>query len=224
VITVFALIPKRPDIDDARFHAHWRDPHGVLALRITTLRRYVQHHRVDLPVPGPPPAIYRGIAEVLFDDLDTALGMGADPDYTEGAGADEPNFIDTDRLAFMFTEERSLLPGTPAGREDPEATAMILLRARDGVDPEGLAAAAGDLVANLPGLRRATLCTALPRSAADGGAPYDAVLALSWPDRASFAADRERGAVGEHLAALETVADVGSSAAMLTEPYRLIWP
>lgn len=224
MITVFALIPKRPDIDDARFHAHWRDPHGVLALRITTLRRYVQHHRVDLPVPGPPPAIYRGIAEVLFDDLDTALGMGVDPNYTEGAGADEPNFIDTDRLAFMFTEERSLIPGPAPGRDDPEATAMLLLSARGDVDPEALAAAAGDVVAGLAGLRRATLCLALPRSTADGGAPYDAVLALSWPDRASFAEDRERGAVGERLAGLDAVADVGASASMLTEPYRLIWP
>jgi uncharacterized protein (TIGR02118 family) len=221
VVTVFALIPKRPDIDDARFHAHWRDPHGVLALRITTLRRYVQHHRIDVPVPGLPPAPYRGIAEVLFDDLGTALGMGADPNYVEGAGADEPNFIDTDRLAFMFTEERPIVAGPAPARDDPEATAMLLLSASDGRGPDAIVGAAQDLATGLPGLRRATLCLALPRSAADGGAPYDALLALSWPDLASFRTD---GALGESLAALEGVADVGASASMLTEPYRLIWP
>jgi uncharacterized protein (TIGR02118 family) len=222
MITVFALIPKRPDIEDARFHAHWRDPHGVLALRIATLRRYVQHHRVAPPLPGLPPAIYHGIAEVRFDDLATALGMGADPDYTEGAGADEPNFIDTSRLAFMFTREHVLIPGPALEREADEATAMLLLRGRDPVEPDELAAGANDLVNGLSGLRRAVLCAALPRSSADGGAPYDALLALSWPDRASLSA--ERGALGERLAALGGVVDTGASASMQTEPYRLIWP
>ena len=46
-------------------------------------------------------------------------------------------------------------------------------------------------------------------------------IEVPWPDLASFRTD---GALGERLAALEGVADVGASASMLTEPYRLIWP
>jgi hypothetical protein len=40
MIKVFVAIPKRTDISEAAFHAHWREPHGRLALHIKPMRRY----------------------------------------------------------------------------------------------------------------------------------------------------------------------------------------
>jgi uncharacterized protein (TIGR02118 family) len=91
MIKLFGLIPKRTDITDERFHAHWASTHRDLALRISALRRYVQSHRVPVALPGLPSAPYEGIAEVWLDDVATALSLGEDLEYTENAKLDEPS-------------------------------------------------------------------------------------------------------------------------------------
>lgn len=228
MIKVFALIPKRADIGDEQFHEHWRNPHGELAKRITTLRRYVQSHATDERVDGLPPAIYRGVAEVWFDSLEVALGMGSDPNYVDYAGADEPNFIDQSRLAFLFTEERVVVAGPELTADAPETKAIILLRRRAGVAPEEFRKQlqdAADGLAGPAGLQRAVVCTSLPDMYTDGDPPFDAVVELSWPDAASFRrAWGSRDDAGQRLAALLDLPDPVASAALLTEPYRVIWP
>ena len=105
MVKVFALIPRKKDISEQQFHEHWAGPHAQLALRITTLRRYVQSHRVAPKLDGLPEPPYDGIAEVWFDDAEAAAGMGEDPNYVDHAHADEPNFIDTEQLSFIAIEE-----------------------------------------------------------------------------------------------------------------------
>jgi uncharacterized protein (TIGR02118 family) len=94
VIKLFGLIPKRPDLTDEPFHAHWANTHKELAPRIRALGQYVQSHRIPGAVPGLASSPYEGIAEVWLDDIATAVGLADDPDYTENARLDEPNFID----------------------------------------------------------------------------------------------------------------------------------
>ena len=46
MIKVSAFLPKRADLTDEQFHAHWRHPHGDLAVRTQRIRRYVQLHGI----------------------------------------------------------------------------------------------------------------------------------------------------------------------------------
>jgi uncharacterized protein (TIGR02118 family) len=127
MVKVFALLPRRADVTEDYFHEHWAGPHGELALRITTINRYVQSHRVAPGVSSLSPAPYDGIAEVWFVDLATAAGMADDPNYANYAHLDEPNFIDTEHLAFVMTSEHVVRAGNPTdpgrGRDQGRAAA-----------------------------------------------------------------------------------------------------
>jgi deoxyinosine 3'endonuclease (endonuclease V) len=60
---------------------------------------------------------------------------------------------------------------------------------------------------------------------ADADPAYDAVVELSWPDGAAFhRAWASREASEQYLPALLALAEPAASAALLTEPYRVIWP
>lgn len=221
MVKVFALIPSREDITPEKFHSHWRDVHGPLATRITTLRGYVQSHAVREAPSGIPPAIYRGIAEVWFDDLETALGMGTDPNYVNGCGADEPNFIDVGRLAFLFTAQRVPLEGPPIERSTPEVKAMLLLRV-DGDAAAWPPQSLEDRALALPGLERLSVSVSAGKLRMDGQ-PFDAVLELSWPELAGYDsawAGPEGEAFRKELAAS---VNLPASAGMLTAPLRVIW-
>lgn len=229
MIKVFALIPKLPSVTDEKFHAHWRHPHGELACRITTIRRYSQSHSVAREVSGLPPAIYQGVAEVYFDSFEVAATMGDDPNYRDFAGADEPNFIDQSRLAFLFCAEQVVLAGPVLRTDSPEIKAMLLLKRATALTPEAfrdrLADVAEVAIAAIPELLRYVQCTTLPVTYTDGEPLYDALVELSWSSRAayqrSWSSDR---AVDRYLPALSAVADLRASSALLAEPYRVIWP
>lgn len=226
MIKVFALIPRRPDVTHAFFHQHWAGPHAELALRITTLRGYVQSHRVAPAPSGLPDAIYEGIAEVWFDDAATAAGMGEDPNYAEGALLDEPNFIDTDNLAFLLSEEQVQREGPPVAKDDGGAKLMLLLRRADGLSGADFAAAVREarLADAAPDARRVTVAVAIPDMYADGAEPpYDAVAELWFSDldalRAAWSASG-----GKVLDALGSAVDRDRSAAFPAEELRVIWP
>ena len=229
MIKLFALIPKLPSVTDEKFHSHWRDPHGELAKRITEMRRYSQSHSVSVAVGGLPASIYMGIAEVHMDSLEIAAAMGTDPNYTDYAGADEPNFIDQSRLAFLLCDERVHLAGPDCTQTSPEIKAMLLLKRAAGLTPEafrsGLDGLAEVALATTPELERYVQCPTLDALYADGDPLYDAVVELSWPSRSAY--DRAWASpriATEHLPALAAIADLGASSSLVAEPYRVIWP
>ena len=100
MIKGYALIPKKPDISLEQFHRHWREVHAPLALRVKTLKRYVQSHRIPQDIPGFTTSPYEGLAEIWFEDVQTGQGLGDNPDYINGAYADEPNFISDEGRHF----------------------------------------------------------------------------------------------------------------------------
>ena len=155
MVKVFALIPQRQDIPREEFHSHWIAPHGELACGIDTLQGYVQCHRIRPGIAGLAEADYEGIAEVWFVDVETAAAMGENPVYAEQVNPDEPNFIDIDRLAFVFTDEHVLREGEALGKETPVVKAQLLLKRPDGTTREdfdaALAAADGAADGGLPG-------------------------------------------------------------------------
>ena len=226
MVKMFAFLPKRPDISVEKFHAHWRDPHGEISKRITTIRRYVQAHRLAEPPPGLPQSIYEGVAEAWFDDVQTGLSMGEDPNYIEGAGADEPNFIDLPNLTFLFTREHVITEG-PAVHVDTQGVKLLhLINRAQGVDKasfaEGYGAIAHEHAAEI-GARRDVLCLADPDVYSDEDAVFDAVHELTFESADTFLASRERATDGWAALAHDELID-GPGLGLLAEEYRVIWP
>jgi uncharacterized protein (TIGR02118 family) len=222
MVKVFALIPRKPDVTEEFFHQHWGTVHAELAKRITTISRYVQSHRVDPGVAGIEQAPYEGIAEVWFDDVATAAGMGEDPNYVNGAQADEPNFIDLDNLAFALTSEHVLVPGHPVEQDDPGVKAMLLLRRADGLSPEDFAAkvveVSGRLADGAEGAFRVQLSVAVPESYADGAEPpCDAVFELWFDDASAPAGDVAGGLVSE-------LDGIATATGFTADELRVTWP
>jgi uncharacterized protein (TIGR02118 family) len=225
MVKVFALIPRRPDISDEQFHQHWSTTHADHAKRITTLQRYVQSHRIDPGVADLEDSIYEGVAEVWFVDLATAAGMGEDPNYVDYAQADEPNFIDLERLTFVMTAEEVVREGAQVLKEDPGAKAMLLLRRRAGLEPAAFAGQlrdAGSAIADAaPDATRVVVCTALADTYTDEAEPaFDGIVELWFDSAEAF----ELSWSPEVLNAVGELIDHDNSASFLADELRVIWP
>lgn len=190
MIKGIALAARKAGMPEAEFHRYWREVHGPLALRIRNLRRYVQSHRLPTPVPGFEQVAYDGVAEIWFDTLDELLGLPRNPDYVQGAMADEPNFIDMSKLAFLATEEQVVIAGPPVARDTQWVKAVFLLSRR----PDLSVAQFQDYWLNehapqIPrdmGVLRYVQCHVLPSTYADGEPAYDGVAELCFADLAAF--------------------------------------
>jgi len=227
MVKVLALIPQRPDIPREEFHAHWLSPHGEMACGIDTLQAYVQCHRLRPGLPGLAEADYEGIAEVWFTDVATAAAMGEHPVYAEQVQPDEANFIDAERLAFVFADEHVVRGGRPLDKSTPVVKAQLLLRRPAGVSREDFdaawAAADAEFDAPFTGAIRMVRTEARQESYAEGEPPADGFAEIWWPDRDSFEADW--GVDGDaYLRSLASFADLDASSAFLSEEIRLIWP
>ena len=229
MIKVYALIPKRPDITDEHFHAHWREPHGRLALNIKPMRRYTQAHRLPYAGLGYAPGPYEGIAEVWFDTLEIAQGLGQDPDYQRDLVPDEPKFIDMPNLRFLLTEEQVTIAGPTIAKHDSYFKIMQLVRRRNGM----AAAAFRDAwLKDDPGNVCVTQLRAVrhQRNAAaagtepDAGTGYDGVREMWWRSAADFeAAWRAAPAAWKQLME-PACADASATIVIAVDEYRVLWP
>jgi len=68
------------------------------------MRRYVQSHALDDPVPGIPPMPYEGLAELWFDSTADLLACFGDQ-YLERVHPDEANFADPDKCTAFPARE-----------------------------------------------------------------------------------------------------------------------
>ncbi|MEU7811807.1 EthD domain-containing protein [Pseudonocardia sp. NPDC049154] len=224
---LYALIPRRPDLSDEAFHQHWRTTHADLARRISSLRRYVQSHRLPVHT-GLPPSPYEGIAEAYFDDAAAGLAMGEDPEYTEHALKDEPNFMDVPGLAFLVTTEEVIEEGPPRGPEAVGVKLLQLVRRPAGTDHaswrEELLAADHVAVGNSLRAERHVIALCVPESyGTEGSEPlFDAVRELSWPTLEDFQRARDSAAWARLVD--PGLMDEDSVAADVAEEYRVIWP
>jgi uncharacterized protein (TIGR02118 family) len=228
VIKGYSLLARRPDVSSEFFHEHWRTVHADHAQKLTTLRRYIQAHRIDAQVPGFAQSPYEGIAEVWWDDIAAADRVASDPDYLNGARLDEPTFIDMPRLANVLTSERPLLrcDVTP---EEPEVALLLMLKRRPGVALEEFrsrwpAEAEIALTASPRVCRVVTSLTLTATYAEAADEPvYDGVAELSWPDRSRY--EDDWGDCGSAVAAaVMAFCDAERTHGHLAEENRVIWP
>jgi len=190
VVKMFALIPARADLSSEHFHEHWRTRHRELALGLDTLKRYVQCHRLELPLGAPPEDPIEGIALVWFGDVDAALGMIDDPTFVNDIAPDELNFMDVEKRRFLFTEEEEAAIGGSLPRGEGAVKVTLLLRREEDV-------AADEFVAWWKGpqlelLRRCfagaarAVASAAIAGANDPAVGIDAIAELWWPDAESL--------------------------------------
>lgn len=99
---------RKPGMNVEEYQAYWKNVHGPLAAKISVIRSYVQSHtRLSAYRAGRQP-IYDGVAEVWFDSTDAMRESERSPEYA-AVRADESNFIDTSKLAFIITKEYEVL-------------------------------------------------------------------------------------------------------------------
>lgn len=150
------FITRKPSISDAEFHRYWKETHGPIAAKIPQLSRYEQSHRI--PFEGTN-STYDGAAEAWIENEDAFLSLRSTQEYVEGALADEPNFIDMNRVEFLITKDQVILDGP----QTPQLTkAIFQLKRKPGwsladfrkywIDVHG------PIVKRLPGLRRYVQC------------------------------------------------------------------
>jgi uncharacterized protein (TIGR02118 family) len=175
------FITRKPSITDAEFHRYWREVHGPIAKQIRQLRGYVQSHRI--PFAGMN-STYDGVAEAWIDDEAAMAALRKSPEYVQGALADEPNFIDMNRVEWMLTNDHVILDGP----QTPQQVKLIFQLKRkpgwslaDGrkywIDVHG------PIVKKLPGLRRYVQSHLVDAAYAFAEPKWDGVAQL-WVDDA----------------------------------------
>jgi len=191
MIKCFALLTKKAGITDEKFHSHWRTIHADLALRITSLRRYVQSHRIPDTSASFSLAPFHGAAEVWYDDLATAVGMRTNPQYLEGAYPDELNFINQPELKWLATAENVVVAGPPITKNTSLVKGLFLVKRKPGLSvaefQEYWRTKHAPLVPRTPHLLRYVQCHVLPETYESEFPPaFDGVAELWWPDLATF--------------------------------------
>ena len=216
-------------ISTAAFHRHWRETHGPLALRITTLRRYVQSHRKPLAVPGFDQVPLGGVAEVWFDDLATLQDLPNNPQYINAAQADEPNFIDTAKLQFLATREHVFIDAIDIQADTALTKAIFLLRRRPDMSvaqfQEYWINGHAPQIPRDAGILRYVQCHQLPQTYAAGEPAYDGVAELSFADDAAFLAYWTSPRIQAIFGAdAPRFLDAAHCTAFLADEKRVRWP
>lgn len=223
MIKFFGLIPRRPDMTSEEFHDHYRHPHGTLGARITTYRGYVQSHQIACRLLGPDQRRFEAVAEVWFDTVEDATGLADDPLYVKHLEPDEPNFVDMDKLKWMFTVEEVIVSGpdrrapTPLEHRllqgmhlDRPTTVKLLHFVEDGAVDRDY-----DSLAGRTGAIRHVRCRPHPQAHSDEPAAFAEVHELWWPTVWDF----EQGVgAGESLPGRGE--DPGESVTMLVQAER----
>jgi len=225
MIKTFIFLTKRADLGEQQFHRHWRDTHAPLAHQVSSIRGYVQAHRLAASTRYFDETPYAGIAEVWFDDIATANALPNDPEYLQGLHQDEPNFIEQAALAAVHTEEHVVVAGEGNSVELAGIKAMFLIQRKQGMSVKDFRSywkeQHAPLVVGTPGLRRYVQCHTVLESYETATPPFDGIAELWWDDIDGF----DRSLSSHEFAELQAP-DIPNFAAdgmaLLAEPVRII--
>ncbi|MFJ8604994.1 EthD domain-containing protein [Streptomyces shenzhenensis] len=236
LIKVFCFIPRRHDFTEQEFHDYWRHPHGTMAKRITTVRRYIQSHKTPLRT-GTPEAPHDGAAELWFDDIDTANRLNEDPDYADYCGLDEPKFMDLGPDTFrVLTREVSVIKGGLGSAERGVKFLHLVRSTGDTTDAKllrHLTSAKQKSLAEKLGAMSLTVCPALPETYVDELPPmatvhhwltldpYNAIREFWWPDTEAYQ-NALASPLWDELLAAEGV-DTDRSPAFAADENVVVW-
>ncbi|NLV56846.1 MAG: EthD family reductase [Acidimicrobiales bacterium] len=113
MITLHALLVRRPDLTHEQFLAHWHDVHGPLIRDEPTLARhllsYVQHP-LDPTAERYGLAGFDGVTVQTFADADAFRAFVSEPEARR-MDADMANFLDVTRLQATITGPGAVVVG-----------------------------------------------------------------------------------------------------------------
>ncbi len=115
MVKLTCLLRRKPGMSPEEFHTYWRERHGPLVASTRSgshVLRYEQHHRAlsdygtedAAAARSASPDDYDGVTEQWFASMDDYRAHIAEDDFGE-VWQDLQNFLDTDRLEFVLTEE-----------------------------------------------------------------------------------------------------------------------
>jgi uncharacterized protein (TIGR02118 family) len=204
MIHVLYFITRKPSMSEAEFHRYWREVHGPIAKKIPQLQRYEQSHRIPFAGSNSP---YDGAAEVWLANEAAMQALRQSPEYLNGALADEPNFIDMNRVEWLVTNDHVILDGPQTPQQ---VKGIFQLKRKPGLSLADFRKywleVHGPIVRKLPGLRRYVQCHTVDAAYTYAEPRWDGVAQLwvddvnayqrllesrefkeeSWPDGAKF--------------------------------------
>ena len=229
MIKGIALAKQKAGMDSDAFHRYWRQTHGPLALQMSKLRRYVQSHKTKDIFPGFEECFYDGVAHIWFDDLATLQAMPSDPEYINGAQADEPNFVDMAALKFIATEEKLLIDEIKLEKDTQCLKAVFLLTRKPGMSVTDFQDywlhGHGPQIPRDAGVLRYTQSHTLEQTYIDDTPAYDGVAELTFKDYAAFidywTSEQVQAIFAEDA---PRFLDAVNCTAFLADDYRVLWP
>lgn len=130
-LKVVSFLQRRDDIVLSDFTAHWRTIHKDHALKLAQagyMKAYVQNHRVEEVIDGLP-VMADGAPELWIDELDALERLVNSPEFLEGAGPDETDFMTPPAIGGVV-HERVMLGGEGAATL-PECLKIMLVVRRN---------------------------------------------------------------------------------------------
>ncbi|MGH7966785.1 MAG: EthD domain-containing protein [Candidatus Binatia bacterium] len=112
MVKLVGCLRRKPNMDAAEFQRYWKEVHGPLVKSVPEffryVRKYVQGHTLNDPVPGFPPQTspsFDGIAELWFDSVAELGKAFAEPRYLEIIRPDELKFLDLSNCTIFVVED-----------------------------------------------------------------------------------------------------------------------
>ena len=204
MLHILYFITRKPSLSDEEFHRYWKDTHGPIAARIAQTWRYEQSHRIPLEGTNSP---YDGAAEAWIEDNAAIDALRTSAEYVNGALADEPNFIDMNRVEWLVTHDHVIKDGPQTPQQ---VKGIFQLKRKPGMNLEDFRQywieVHGPIVCELPGLQRYVQCHTIDAAYRYAEPKWDGVAQLwvedlaawdtlvnsqeftqgSWPDGAKF--------------------------------------
>lgn len=204
MLHVLYFITRKPSLSDEEFHRYWKETHGPIAARIAQTWRYEQSHRIPLEGTNSP---YDGAAEAWIEDQAAMDALRTSAAYVNGALADEPNFIDMNRVEWLVTHDYVIKDGPQTPQQ---VKGIFQLKRKPGMNLQDFRKywieVHGPIVCELPGLQRYVQCHTIDAAYSYAEPKWDGVAQLwvedlaawdtlvnskeftegSWPDGAKF--------------------------------------
>lgn len=104
MIKVIYLYHRKPGLSVEDFQTYWRLTHGEIVCQIPAVSRYVQCHTLLSGYRRATPPQLDGVEEICFDEVSDMAFLEA-TQVGQNAIVDLDNFVDTDRVQRIVTEE-----------------------------------------------------------------------------------------------------------------------
>jgi uncharacterized protein (TIGR02118 family) len=111
MVKFIGCLKRKPGMTPVEFHRYWKEEHGPLVKGVPEfvryVRKYVQSHTLEGPVPGFPgfETPFDGFVEFWFDSLEDMGRAFAEPRYLEIIHPDEQQFLDLPNCKVAVVEE-----------------------------------------------------------------------------------------------------------------------